>query len=87
MHGESGLIEVNDDIRRLTDQRKQHFFSLRCIGNLHVGNEHVNIFCRHLTQYMQNPLETPAALEWLHLFVIIRVQQSEDDNEAAGCGL
>ena len=71
MNGKSLLIEMNDDICRLADEREEHFFSLWRIGQLHIGDEDVRVVCRDLMQRMKNSPETLPALVRFYLFVVI----------------
>ena len=79
------IFQSAHDIGGSIYQAKQFVFPGRGAAHFDVGDQDMDVPPRQLPQCVEDAPEAPPALMGFHLFVVIRIEQAENDDGAAGC--
>ncbi len=78
------LFQAEDDVCRMMNQVKELFFPGRNIACFRVRNQDVDVCRRQVPERAHDPLQALQAFPRFYLFVVIGVQQPENNHERAG---
>ena len=78
------LFQAEDDVGRMMNQVKELFFPGRNVARFHIRNQDVDVCRRQVPERAHDPLQALQAFPRFHLFIVIGVQQPENNHERAG---
>lgn len=81
-----GALERDHHAGGAAERAEQHLFSRRRGGDLDVGDEDVDVSAGQIAQGRRDPRDAVPAFARPDLLVVVRVEQPEDDREAAAGG-
>ena len=78
------LFQAEYSVCRLMNQVKERFFPGRSIDRFRIRDQDMDVCCRQLPQRPHDPPQAFPAFRRFHLFIVIGVEQSENNHERAG---